>query len=93
MTTFLNKVPRAVALQRLDAAGWRRRAHQAGGDYEDFVRASGSPGLLLVDFALGRFILDPDGTRGKLYTHNDDAEGFPPYDAVLYALYEGDAVK
>lgn len=93
MTTFMKNKDRHEALQSLFSSGWMRRVCQVGGDFEAFVRANGKPGLLLVDFALGRFILDKDGTNTLLLSHGDDAEGDPEYDAILKALYEGEVVQ
>jgi hypothetical protein len=92
MTKFQNLCTRGVALRRLSEAGWMLRDVQTGGDYEDFVRSDGKQGLLLVDFALGRFILDEDGSQAKLLTHCDDAEDDPEFSAILHALYEGEVV-
>lgn len=93
MTTFHNKCTTEEATRRLAEAGWRKRVFQVeGSDFEAFVRTSGDPGLLLVDFPFGRFILDKDGTQIQLLTHNDDAEGDPQYDAILHVLFEGEVV-
>jgi len=93
VTTFQKHCTREVALERLAEAGWKYREEQTpDSDFEDFVRASGKKGLLLVDFAFGRFILDAAGDQKKLLTHNDDAEGDPEYDTILHALFEGEVV-
>jgi len=93
MTTFKNKCSREVAIERLGRAGWTIRSWQRPeSDYEAFIRSDGTKGFLLVDFALSRFILDVDGSSKNLLTHSDDAEGDPPYDAVLHALYDGEVV-
>ena len=92
MTSFRNICTRETAIARLSSAGWQKRPAQTGDDFEDFIRASGQDGLLLVDFALGRFILDKDGQQTKLLTHCHDAEGDAEYDAILHALYEGEVV-
>jgi hypothetical protein len=91
--TFRNKYTREVALERLAKEGWVLRRWQAGGDYEDLVRASGEPGLLLVDFALSRFILDKTGDTTKLLSQNNEADGDPTYDAILLSLFEGEVVS
>jgi hypothetical protein len=83
---------RQDGLSALRQAGWRLRDRQTGGDYEDFVRGDGEPGLLLVDFALGRFILDKHGQQGSLLTHASEADGDPEFDAVLNAVFEGEMV-
>jgi hypothetical protein len=95
MTRFQKLCTRDVALQRLAEAGWEPRDHEVGyDDYEALGRTgkNGKHGTLLVDFAMGRFILDSKGDMARLLTHSDDAEGDPDYDAVLHALYEGEVV-
>ncbi|HOX30890.1 MAG TPA: hypothetical protein PLB91_01090 [Spirochaetales bacterium] len=92
MTAFKGPCSQKVALERLAAAGWIRRKRQVESDYEAFIRSNGDAGMLLVDFALGRFILDATGLQVNLLTHCDDAEGDPEYDAILHALYEGEVV-
>lgn len=88
MKVFSGRRGRQGGLSALRQAGWKLRDWQAGGDYEDFVREDGKPGLLLVDFALGRFILDRYGQEGKLLTHESEADGDPEFDAVLNAVFK-----
>jgi hypothetical protein len=92
MKTFAGSRLRKDAVVRLNAAGWIRRDHQTGGDFEDFVRSSFSERhdpagvrLLMVDFDLGRFILSQPGK--PLLSHESEADGDPTFDAILSCLF------
>lgn len=92
MKTFKSKRSREEALKKLRDAGWSRRQYQVESDFECFLPASGKNGMLLVDFALGRFILNADG-GGTFLCERDEADGNPQFDAILDALYEGELVE
>jgi hypothetical protein len=90
MRIFTMSRPRPKAVSELEVRGWIRREYQAGGDYEAFIRKQGQ-GLLLVDFALGRFILDLYGDKKITFTESDpEGDNIPEYVQVLNALYVGE---
>lgn len=85
--TFSGRRGYNEAVKKLKEAGWVKRKHQTGGDFEDFVYSDGRKGLLMADIALGRFILL---TENGLFNHMSRADGDPAFDAVLCALFENE---
>jgi hypothetical protein len=89
MKTYGRIRPREEAIQELQAIGWILRDHQTGGDFEDFIREE--PGrireILLVDFALGRFLYSKDIFNAEIWSHQDERDGDPVFDGLLNALF------
>lgn len=86
MRTFAAVRTRPEAIQCLKKIGFVPVPTKAPeSDYEPFAHEEREE-LLLVDFALGRFIhSDPAGIR----SHRDEGDGEPVFDAILDSLYMG----
>ena len=92
MKTFKSVKIRKEAIKNLRELGFRRSKDQVEvSDYEKFLCGSKfNQELLLVDFALGRFIWQ--GVNGDCANQNSERfDTNPRYIAILNALYGGEA--
>lgn len=87
MRTYKRRRVRDEAILLLEATGWTLRAQQTGGDYEDFVHDNHDQDLLLVDFALGRFIVSAQGFV-CLTQNSSEGDSQDWYNEILDSLYD-----